>query len=140
MQLEQDGFLRNIEQENHLPTDSLASIRWIKPPLRRTQTQRKAFAVLQVSMASHANDILHNGIFIDNERFAVRKDQKEPIRCTKCQQYGHIARNCDALLDTCGTCSREHRTTQCTAYRTTRCVNRKSSTHMSWGRTYPEFI
>ncbi|KIK34630.1 hypothetical protein CY34DRAFT_59105, partial [Suillus luteus UH-Slu-Lm8-n1] len=31
MQLEQNDFLRKIEQENHLPTDSLSSIRWIKP-------------------------------------------------------------------------------------------------------------
>lgn len=140
MQLEQPEFLRKIEQENHLPSDVLVSIRWIKPPLRRSQAQRKAFALLQVSTASCANDILRDGICIDSERFAVRKDKKEPTRCAKCQRYGHIARNCNALVDTCGTCSGEHRTTQCTAYRTTRCVNCKSSSHTSWGRNCPEFI
>lgn len=140
MQLEQNDFLRKIEQENHLPTDSLSSIRWIKPPLRRSQAQRKAFALLQVSTASSANDILRDGLCIDSERFAVRKDRKEPIRCAKCQRFGHIARNCTALLDTCGTCSGEHRTTQCTAYRTTRCANCKGSNHTSWDRKCPEFV
>ncbi|KAG2739998.1 hypothetical protein P692DRAFT_201661475, partial [Suillus brevipes Sb2] len=55
MQLEQPEFLRKIEQENHLPPDALTSIRWIKPPLRCSQAQRKAFALLQVSTASCAN-------------------------------------------------------------------------------------
>ncbi|KIK34516.1 hypothetical protein CY34DRAFT_97858 [Suillus luteus UH-Slu-Lm8-n1] len=112
LQIEQTEFLRKIEEENCLPTDTLSSIRWIKPPLRHSQTQRKAFALLQVSTASYANDILRDGICIDSERFAVRKDRKEPTRCAKCQRYGHIARNCTASLDTCGTCSGDHRTTQ----------------------------
>ncbi|KAG1866693.1 hypothetical protein F4604DRAFT_1927966 [Suillus subluteus] len=58
MQIEQEGFLRKIEQENQLPSNTLTSIRWIKPPLRRTQEQWKAFALLQVSMAPTTNNIL----------------------------------------------------------------------------------
>jgi hypothetical protein len=67
MQIEQTEFLRKIEEENRLPTDTLSSIRWIKPPLHHSQTQRKTFALLQVTIASHANDILQDGICIDSE-------------------------------------------------------------------------
>ncbi|KAG1809791.1 uncharacterized protein HD556DRAFT_1223821, partial [Suillus plorans] len=42
LQLGDEQFLHRIEDENQLPTDSLTSIRWIKPPIRRTQQQRKA--------------------------------------------------------------------------------------------------
>ncbi|KIK41500.1 hypothetical protein CY34DRAFT_761526 [Suillus luteus UH-Slu-Lm8-n1] len=140
MQLEQNNFLCKIKQENHLPTDSLSSIRWIKPPLCRSQAQCKAFTLLQVSTASSANDTLRDSLCIDSEHFAVCKDRKEPIHCAKCQRFGYIACNCTALLDTCGTCSSEHRTTQCMAYRTTRCANCKSSNHMSWDRKCPEFV
>ncbi|KAG2338747.1 hypothetical protein BDR05DRAFT_840228, partial [Suillus weaverae] len=42
MQIENDRFLRRVEEENNLPANSLATIRWIKPPLRRTPGQQKA--------------------------------------------------------------------------------------------------
>ncbi|KAG1724571.1 uncharacterized protein EDB91DRAFT_1062758, partial [Suillus paluster] len=58
MQIEHEGFLRKIKNKNNLPANSLATIRWIKPPLHRTQEQRKAFAILQVIEAPIANDIL----------------------------------------------------------------------------------
>jgi len=140
MQIEQDGFLRNIERENHLPEHSLATIRWIKPPLRRQQDQRKAFALLHVTEADIANNILRDGICIDNERFGIHKDMKEPIRCAKCQRYGHIARNCRSTSDVCGTCTENHRTSHCNAFRTTRCVNCRSNNHTSWNRKCPEFL
>jgi chaperonin cofactor prefoldin len=38
MQLEQPDFLCKIEHENHLPSNTLSSIRRIKPPLRCSQT------------------------------------------------------------------------------------------------------
>ncbi|KAJ8580391.1 hypothetical protein M405DRAFT_686816, partial [Rhizopogon salebrosus TDB-379] len=53
-----EDFLRRVEKENSLSANSLASIRWIKPPHRRTTEQSKAFALLQVSDALIANNIL----------------------------------------------------------------------------------
>jgi hypothetical protein len=139
-QIESEGFLHRVERENNLPTNSLVAIRWIKPTTRRSPGQCKAFALLQIAEAPIANDILRDGLCIANERISVRKDKKEPIRCAKCQGYGHIARGCSATTDTCGTCGEQHRTTQCSAYRTTRCVNCRSLTHTSWSRRCPEFI
>jgi hypothetical protein len=140
LQIYDENFLDGITNENQLPPDSLTSIRWIKPPTRRSQEQRKAFALLQVADAPTANNILRDGICVDNERISVRKDRKEPIRCAKCQRYGHIARNCSDESDTCGTCGEQHRSSSCNAYRTTRCVNCRNSNHTSWSRKCPEFI
>ncbi|KAG1785102.1 uncharacterized protein HD556DRAFT_1200426, partial [Suillus plorans] len=102
--------------------------------------QRKAFALLQVADAFTANNILRDGICIDNERISVRKDKKEPIRCAKCQCFGHITRNFTDPSNMCGTCAEPHITSQCNAYRTTRCVNCHSNDHTSWGRKCPEFL
>ena len=138
-QIEQEGFLRQVEHENTLPPESLASIRWIKAPTRRSKEQRKAFALLHTTDADVANNILRDGLCINNQRITIRKDKKEPLRCAKCQHYGHIARNCKATHDTCGTCGGQHRTANCTAYRTVYCVVCRSHNHASWGRTCPEF-
>ncbi|KIK38822.1 hypothetical protein CY34DRAFT_90340, partial [Suillus luteus UH-Slu-Lm8-n1] len=52
--------------------------------------------------------------------------------------YGHIARNCSATVDVCGTCSNQHRTTECTS-RNMVCINCQSHHHTSWNRTCPDF-
>lgn len=139
-EIERDDFPRHIEAENHLPPNSIASIRWIKPPQRRTREQRTAFALLQVKDVETANNILKEGICIDAHRYAVNKDHKEPLRCAKCQKFGHMARNCSSPHDICGTCSGRHRTAQCNAFRTECCVSCKSQSHTSWSRKCPEFI
>lgn len=140
LQIEREDFLRSIEQEDHLPPSSIASIRWIKPLTRRTAEQRKAFALLQIVDVQTANSILREGICIANERITIRKDKKEPIRCAKCQKYNHIAKNCHATTDTCGICADSHRTSDCNSYRTTKCINCRSQQHDSRSRQCPEFI
>lgn len=139
IQIHEDTLLRSIEQDNNLLINSIVSARWIKPPTRRSPTQRKAFALLHIADPHTANLILKEGICIGNERISVRKDKREPIRCAKCQKYGHIARNCTATTDTCGTCGNQHRTSECTTSNTTRCVNCRSDQHASWSRSCPDF-
>ncbi|KAG2354434.1 hypothetical protein BDR07DRAFT_1204904, partial [Suillus spraguei] len=39
MQIEHTNFLCNIENENQLPANTLTSIRWIKPPMKRSSEQ-----------------------------------------------------------------------------------------------------
>lgn len=71
LQIDSNEFLKSIEQENTLPAASLASIRWIKPPQKRTAEQRKAFALLQVSDIHTANSIIREGLCIESERISV---------------------------------------------------------------------
>ncbi|KAF6761384.1 hypothetical protein DFP72DRAFT_781362, partial [Ephemerocybe angulata] len=71
----------------------------------------------------------------------ARKDKKEPIRCRKCQLYGHIARDCKNKDDICGTCGTSgHWTAQCSTPQTRRCISCRGSNHASWDRQCPEFI
>ncbi|KAG2738753.1 hypothetical protein P692DRAFT_201679654, partial [Suillus brevipes Sb2] len=42
LQLDDTSLLRRVETENNLPTDSLSTIRWIKPVARHSAEQRKA--------------------------------------------------------------------------------------------------
>ncbi|KAG1786544.1 uncharacterized protein HD556DRAFT_1213353, partial [Suillus plorans] len=58
LHIDRPQFLRLVEEENLLKTDSLASIRWIKAPERRPPGQLTAFAMLQVSDPATANQLL----------------------------------------------------------------------------------
>ncbi|KAG2074138.1 hypothetical protein BDR04DRAFT_1008619 [Suillus decipiens] len=116
LQIKDKDFLQQVELENLLPTELLSSICWIKPPACHSSEQQKAFALLQVADAYTANNILRDGLCIDNKCIMVHKNKKEPIQCAKCQHYGHITRNCTAQADTCGTCADNHSTIHCNAF------------------------
>ncbi|KAG2741123.1 hypothetical protein P692DRAFT_201672574, partial [Suillus brevipes Sb2] len=105
----------------------------------RPPGQQMAFALLQVNNAETANQLIKDGLYIDHHLIRVKKDRKEPIRCAKCQRYGHIARNCNVSRDVCGTCADNHRTSDCNAYKTVRCTSCRTDTHASWSRQCPEF-
>ncbi|KAG1741833.1 uncharacterized protein EDB91DRAFT_1247886 [Suillus paluster] len=77
--IEQDDFKRHIETENFLPSNSITSIRWIKPPQRRTREQCTTFALLQIKDAETANNILKEGLCIDALRYAPPKSKLDPI-------------------------------------------------------------
>ncbi|OJA15712.1 hypothetical protein AZE42_12979, partial [Rhizopogon vesiculosus] len=139
LQIEREGFLRAVEEENGIDTHSLDSIRWIKPLNRRSHDQRKAFTLLQVTDIIIANNIIKDGICIDTQKVYARKNKKEPIRCAKCQKFGHMARNCSSLEDTCGACGGKHRTSLCPSPQSTHCANCKTNQHASWSRSCPAF-
>jgi hypothetical protein len=139
MQIDRPGLLRLIESKNELEDNSLISMRWVKPPNKRTPGQLMAFASLQVNNADTANLIIKNGLYIDQQLVKARKDRKEPTRCAKCQHYGHIARNCSANRDTCATCANNHRTSECNSFRSPWCANCRNNGHSSWSRGCPEF-
>jgi len=79
LQIEREGFLRAVEEENGIDTHSLNSIRWIKLLNRRSNEQCKAFALLQVTDIILANNIIKDGLCIDTQKIYARKDKKEPI-------------------------------------------------------------
>jgi len=137
--IERPGLLRLVEGKNHLDDNSLASMRWIKPPHKWPPKQTMVFAPLHVNDANTANKLIKEGLYIDQHLVRVKKDKKEPIRCAKCQQFGHIARNCNVARDICETCTGNHRTTDCHAYKTVRCTNCRKNDHASWSRSCPEF-
>ena len=45
----------------------------------------------------------------------VYEYKERPMRCYKCQKYGHTHKRCSAAENVCGKCTKEHPTEQCTS-------------------------
>ena len=129
---------RDLEESNGLEPRSIAGVRWIKPPDRRSPTQVFGHAIASFKDPHQANKAIANGIVICQKRVNAVKDRKEPVRCMKCQKWGHMAIACIATNDTCGQCGGTHRTSQCDGS-TTFCTPCGSPSHPSWHRSCPTF-
>ncbi|EIW87283.1 hypothetical protein CONPUDRAFT_38139, partial [Coniophora puteana RWD-64-598 SS2] len=104
---------------------------------KRRLDQRFAHAVLHCRDPVTANSLILNGLALEHTKLAARKDKKEPVRCAKCQLWGHIAANCLALRDTCAQCGDNHRSNSCTNQSKAHCASCNSDTHASWDRDCP---
>ena len=138
--IEDDDTLRIIEEDSKILKDSIASAKWIKPINKRSPFQRFAHAIFSISSPVIANQIIKQGIYVNRECLRAHKDKKEPLRCLKCQEWGHIARTCKAQTDTCGSCADNHRSSTCPSEKPPYCVSCKSTDHSSASRKCPEFI
>ena len=138
--IENADTLRNIETVNDLPENSIAKIKWIKDPARRSPTQRVAHAFISLSSPQIANQIIREGLCVNHEKLRAHKDRKEPLRCMKCQRWGHFAKDCKHQTDVCGSCAGPHRESKCNSYATFFCVNCQSDHHGSASKECPEFI
>jgi len=86
-----------------------------------------------------ANKLIQGGMYYDLGKLQPLKNKREPLRCLKCQRWGHMAKNCTEEKDTCGTCGGEHCHTSCNSYRTLYCVNCRSPSHSSTDKECPEY-
>ena len=132
--------LREVEEANGLPTNTIKKARWIKPEYRRAPNQSCAHAIFTITTVAIANILLKDGINVCNARTFPTKLKHEPKQCMKCRKWGHFAAGCRALTDTCGTCGGQHRTNSCNVEDKKFCVSCRSDTHTSWSRNCPEFI
>ena len=139
-QLESEETLRNIEEDNKIPQNAIASARWIKPVNKRSPFQMYAHAMISLTSPTVANQLLKNGLYVSNKLLRPIKDKKEPLRCLKCQKWGHLARVCKAEVDTCGICADNHRTSACPSEKPQICVNCNTTDHPSSSRKCPEFL
>jgi hypothetical protein len=135
-----DVDLREVEEQNGLRSGEISTARWIKPEDKRAVGQRFAYVALTFSSPDAANMMIKNGISICHRRNYPKKNKKEPIRCMKCQTFGHTGHSCTSPVDICGTCTGTHRTDSCPSYLTKRCANCQSQGHCSWSRECPVFI
>ena len=75
--------------------------------------------------------------------FPVRKYIPEPLRCFKCQAFGHVQKHCRRESELCGVCSQRHRTSECISAlkagdsREACCPNCGGRHHV-WARHCPE--
>ncbi|QRV86981.1 Reverse transcriptase from transposon X-element protein [Ceratobasidium sp. AG-Ba] len=126
--------IRELEDENFLDTGSILGCSWLKPVHLRAEGQ--GTAVLRVSLRSRdvADNLIATRATLFGEKVTMRRPVEEPIRCMKCQKYGHKAGGCQAKQDTCSKCAGNHRQSACPNPGKTTCANCKSEEHPAWHR------
>ena len=105
--------LRDFEETNGLSPNSVLKAEWIKNPRDRRQAQKVATLRIYLNDAKAANMILGKGASIHGKRTVPKKPKKEPIRCLKCQRFGHERRACKSESPRCALCSEEHESDNC---------------------------
>ena len=86
-----------------------------------------------------ANRLIIEGMYYNAGKLRARKDKRDPLRCLKCQRWGHMARNCTETRGTCGTCGGDHHHMKCNSFRTYYCASCKSNAHSSVDKECPEY-
>ena len=132
--------LREVEEANGLPTNTIKKARWIKPEYRRAPNQSCAHAIFTITAVAVANILLKDGIYVCNAHTIPTKLKHEPKQCMKCRKWGHFAAGCRAQTDMCGTCGGQPRTSSCKVEDKKHCLACRSDTHTSWDRNCPECI
>ena len=131
--------LCNIEEENDLQVSSIAAASWCKCPDRRSPGQTTATLKVACANPDTANCLLTGRIWVNEDLVTVHKDLHIPIRCVKCQEYGHVQDTCIGV-EKCTNCGSEfHHTDKCD--RAPNCVScSKGSNHPSTSPLCPTFL
>jgi hypothetical protein len=139
---ENADHLKEISETNGIQDGGLTAMRWVKPTNRRNRAdQRTAHLILTFSNADDANRAILSGLTVCQRCVRVAKPKKEPIRCMKCHNWNHVAWECIAKGDICGTCGdTDHWTKDCTNKEKKYCVSCESVDHASWSWTCPVFL
>ena len=136
---EDDGALRHFESINGLQPNSILKAEWIKPIKDRREDQRVATARFYYRDAKSANATLSRGAFVLGKKVIPKKPRKEPMRCLKCQLFGHERRHCTATVARCAKCARSHETDECVATARTFLCSNCAGRHPSYDRFCPVF-
>ena len=136
---EKEVDLHEVEEVNGLKTGDIVRAQWIKPIMRWALTQTCGHVVLAFSTPEATNEVLVHGLFICQKKVYTEKCKKELLRCLKCHGWGHLACNCPAPHDVCGTCAQHHKTSTCTNTARPHCVSCGIAGHASWDRSCPVF-
>lgn len=127
----EEDIIKDIRLRNPVLKECLKSIRVVY----RSTVTKEGHATLWITSRSSRDIILSRGeIFVNGRRCRVVEADlhKEIRRCYRCQQYGHLLRECRATVDVCGRCSGAHRTSTCEVkdashYRCSNCKRRPSN-------------
>ena len=103
--LEKEVDLQEVEEANRLQMGDIVKARWCKPAARHSPRQTCRHAVFSFPSPEAANQVLTQGLFVCQKKVYAKKCKKELLQCLKCQGWGHMAHDCLALHDTCGTCA-----------------------------------
>lgn len=124
--------LEQIEDHSNVPRGTFLEAKWMKAPGSRKSDQHVGNVIIKCGGGvERANDLIRHGVVVEGRKVPVKKMEKEPMRCLKCQYYGtgHFAAQCSQIHETCGKCAKMHRTSQCKepVYAKGSCVNCKKA-------------
>jgi hypothetical protein len=120
-----------VKNDNKLPQGSITNIKWAKPIEKRSENQQVTHMVFTLNNPNATNILLRDGFIIGKTKLHPWKEKREPIRCIKCQHYGHTAKTCTASHNTCTTCGQGHKTDNCDNNSQLFCIECKSREHSS---------
>ena len=136
---EDDDGLRQLEVLNDLQPNSILKAEWIKPVKDRKENQRVATARFYFKGAESANTTLSKGAYILGKKVIPKKPRREPIRCLKCQLFGHERRHCTSNEVRCARCAMTHETEECQAPQRAFMCRNCEGRHPSYDRDCPRF-
>ena len=133
--------LRDLEEENDLAPNSIASADWCKKPEKRSPSQSTANLKVQCSSAEAANRMLQERIRLDSNLINVHKDLRQPLRCVRCHEYGHFKDGCHNN-ERCAHCASEsHSSANCDRSNAPSCAAcGDRSNHPASSPTCPTFL
>ena len=108
--------------------------RWIKPAARWAPHQTCEHTIFTFQTSRAMNEVLVNGMFVQQKKIYVEKCKREPLRCLKCHGWGHMVHDCIASVDTCEMCTQRHRTDTCTNTAWPHCVSCGTVGHATWAQ------
>ncbi|QRV82366.1 hypothetical protein RhiJN_21102 [Ceratobasidium sp. AG-Ba] len=133
-------LISTLENSFQMQPGSILSCSWAKPISARTPGQKRAAVRVVLRSQDDADDLIARpGAELDNSKFIFRRLEEDPIRCLRCQKFGHKSTDCRSPQDICRQCGGKHRSSACDSPGTTRCANCGSDEHASWFRKCPEF-
>jgi hypothetical protein len=137
-EMDNDTFLRELEEANNVPTGTIVKGSWVKPIERRTKNQTIAFARLSITSVATANSLIARGVTICSKRCRTFRSIKEPSQCLKCQEWTphHFAKDCTNKR-ACSTCGQDHKSKDCNARDRPYCISCRTHFHASWDRGWP---
>ncbi len=139
---EDQKHIEDLKDENCWDGSTLVRVRWAKPIERRSPHQTHAHLILTFTDENEANTLLtgRGYIYVWGRRIQVEKDKRIPVRCAKCQMYGHFVSECLQQEDTCARCAMKgHRHQQCDPSNIPRCANCNEDGHEAYSNTCPIF-
>lgn len=105
--------LRELEKLAELSPKTISYARWCKNPANREPNQKYAHVKFSCPSPEAANNLIRSRCMVEGQTLTLIKDSKEPLRCNKCHQYGHIQVKCPNP-ERCVKCgSSDHKGSEC---------------------------
>ncbi|QRV89847.1 Reverse transcriptase from transposon X-element protein [Ceratobasidium sp. AG-Ba] len=132
-------FLRTLEAENCLGEGAIIQAEWMCPEHRRKEDQRVGHIKITLRSNEDADHLIRQYCYSGGAVYQVKRLDSGPIRCTKCQNYGHRRAKCKSEKTLCSRCGGEHEDKRCDNRHSHFCIPCQSANHPSYARSCPVF-